>query len=262
MISGGSVNLNMSIETKRIIRSVVFAFLVLLFLLLASYLPSLFFIFSTVAIVLILIFFFFSQKSFAKPPFSNLSKIFLPILLTLSLSSFAYFETNGIFKIIILLFGFFSFYLFFSRFDFPLPEEVGNKVTYFWLDFLIFITAFLFYLEIYNFELAFRLPFFVVLLISVIFSFFLLHFNFWARGRVSKFSLIFSLLYALSVLEILLTLSFWQENPVSKSLIILTALYFFSGVLDHKLKGSLRGKKILEYLLVSFFILVLIVLLR
>jgi len=245
-------------KNKRILYSLGIALILLIFFELAYFFPNLFFFF----VVLAFFFFIFSfilrerkEKSSLKV---HLFKITLPLFLVISSASFVFFE-SGLFLHLMLIAVFFSFYLFFSRLEFPFSRKESRNLTYFWLDFLIFVVAFLTYLAIYNLEFIFRAPLFFLLILATGFSFFIFYYSLWARSESSYLSFFFSLLFALTILETFFVLSFWQENPVPKSLIFLTILYFFSGVLDYKLKGRLEGKKILEYLVVSFLVLVLVI---
>ncbi|TSC90853.1 MAG: hypothetical protein CEN92_368, partial [Candidatus Berkelbacteria bacterium Licking1014_96] len=77
-------------------------------------------------------------------------KLILPLLLLISLNAFIFFEASTIFIQLVIILAAVCFYLFFSRLKIPLPKEYSVIVTYYWLDLISFLTAFLYFLFIQN----------------------------------------------------------------------------------------------------------------
>lgn len=180
-----------------------------------------------------------------------LIKLVLPFFLFISTVAFIFFEANAIFIHLVIILSSFCFYLFFSRMKFPLPKEDSVVVTYYWLDLILFLTAFLSYLLVHNLLFVKQIPIWVLMVLVVLVSYLLFHYVLWARSKEGRVVPLFSSLFALIVLEAFLIMTFWNVNPVPKSLMMIIVLYFYLGVLDLKLRGKLTGKKIIEYLLIS-----------
>jgi len=182
---------------------------------------------------------------------TSLIKIVLPVILYIATVAFIFFEANTIFVHLVIILSSFCFYLFFSRMKFPLPKEESVIVTYYWLDLILFLTAFLSYLLIHNLLFIKQFPIWVLMVLVTLISYLLFNYVLWARSKEGRAVPLFSSLFALIVLESFLIMTFWNVNPVPKSLIMIIVLYFYLGVLDLKLRGALTGKKIIEYLLIS-----------
>lgn len=190
---------------------------------------------------------------------TSLIKIILPLLLLISTLAFSFFEANRLFVQLIIIVSSFSAYLFFSRVKFPLKKEDSVRVTYYWLDVITLLTAFLCYLTIWNLLFIRDFPIWSLMIMVTVVSYLIFFYVLWARSKGGRVLPLFSSLFALIVLEAFVILSFWNVDPVPKSLLMVIVLYFYLGVLDLKLRGQLTGRKIIEYLLISIVASLLVV---
>src|SRR3990167_6170569 len=181
----------------------------------------------------------------------SLIKIILPLILLLSLDGFIFFESSPIFIHLVIIFSSLCFYLFLSRMKIPLPKEYSVMVTYYWLDLISFLTAFLYFLLVQNLLFLKNFPIWFLMVLITLGAYLIFYYVLWARSKEGRIVSLFSSLFALILLESFLMMSFWNIDPVPKSLLMVVLLYFYLGVLDLKLRGSLLGKKIIEYLLIS-----------
>lgn len=187
-------------------------------------------------------------------------KIILPLILLLSLFAFIFFEASAVFIQLVIILGCTCFYLFFSRLKIPLPKEFSIIVTYYWLDLISFLTAFLYFLFVQNLLFIKNFPIWFLMVLVTLGAYLIFYYVLWARSKEGRVVSLFSSLFALILLESFLVMSFWNIDPVPKSLLLVIVLYFYLGVLDLKLRGELTGKKIVEYLLISIIATLIIVL--
>lgn len=190
----------------------------------------------------------------------SLIKVILPLILLFSLNAFIFFEASSIFIHLVIIFSSLCFYLFFSRMKIPLPKEYSVVVTYYWLDLISFLTAFLYFLLVQNLLFLKNFPIWFLMVLITLGAYLIFYYVLWARSKEGRIVSLFSSLFALILLESFLMMSFWNIDPVPKSLLMVVLLYFYLGVLDLKLRGSLLGKKIIEYLLISIIATLIIVL--
>ena len=186
-------------------------------------------------------------------------KIILPLLLLISTMAFSFFEANRLFVELLIIISSYSIYLFFSRLKVPLKKEESVKVTYYWLDVITLLCAFLSYLFIWNLLFVRDFPIWVLMIMVTAVSYLIFFYVLWARSKEGRVVPLFSSLFALILLEVFVVLSFWNVDPVPKSLLATIVLYFYLGVLDLKLRGQLTGRKIIEYLLISIVASLLVV---
>src|SRR3990167_7512995 len=172
-------------------------------------------------------------------------------ILLLSLDGFIFFESSPIFIHLVIIFSSLCFYLFLSRMKIPLPKEYSVVVTYYWLDLISFLTAFLYFLLVQNLLFLKNFPIWFLMVLITLGAYLIFYYVLWARSKEGRIVSLFSSLFALILLDSFLMMSFWNIDPVPKSLLMVVLLYFYLGVLDLKLRGSLLGKKIIEYLLIS-----------
>lgn len=190
----------------------------------------------------------------------SLIKIILPILLIISLNGFIFFEASTIFIHLVIILSSFCFYLFFSRMKIPLSKDESIIVTYYWLDLISFLTAFLYFLFIQNLLFVKNFPIWSLMIFIMLGAYLIFYYVLWARSKEGRIVPLFSSLFSLILLESFLMMSFWNIDPVPKSLLMVIILYFYLGVLDLKLRGELTGKKIIEYLLISIVATLIIIL--
>jgi len=189
-----------------------------------------------------------------------LIKIILPFVLLISLNAFIFFEASTIFIQLMIILSAICFYLFFSRIKIPLPKEYSVVVTYYWLDLISFLSAFLYFLFIQNLLFIKNFPIWFLMILITLGAFLIFYYVLWARSKEGRIVPMFSSLFALILLESFLMMSFWNIDPVPKSLLMVVLLYFYLGVLDLKLRGELTGKKIIEYLLIAIIATLIIIL--
>ncbi|MBU2595700.1 hypothetical protein KJ713_02650 [Patescibacteria group bacterium] len=190
----------------------------------------------------------------------SLIKIILPLILLFSLDAFIFFEASSIFIHLVIILSSLCFYLFLSRMKIPLPKEYSVVVTYYWLDLISFLTAFLYFLLVQNLLFLKNFPIWFLMILITLGAYLIFYYVLWARSKEGRIVSLFSSLFALILLESFLMMSFWNIDPVPKSLLMVVLLYFYLGALDLKLRGELTGKKIIEYLLISIIATLIIVL--
>lgn len=200
-------------------------------------------------ILFLLLFAWLERKSFLSR--ESQIKMLLPLLLLISLNAFIFFESSPFFIHLVIILSALCYYLFFSRMKIPLPKEDSVLVTYYWLDLISFLTAFLYFLFVQNLLFVENFPIWFLMILMTLGSYLIFFYVLWARSKEGRIVPVFSSLFALILLESFLIMSFWNVDPVPKSLMLVIILYFYLGVLDLKLRGELTGKKIIEYLLIS-----------
>ncbi len=214
--------------------------------------------FGIMAFILLIGFFVWIEKK-ALLKREVLIKIILPLILLASTVAFIFFEANIYFIQLVIILSSFCFYLFFSRLNFPLSKEDSVIVTYYWLDLIAFLAAFLSFLFVLNLLFIKDLPIWFLMILVTLISYLIFAYVLWARSKEGRIVPLFSSLFALILLESFLVMSFWNVDPVPKSLLMVIVLYFYLGVLDLKLRGSLTGRKIIEYLLTSIIAALLVI---
>lgn len=240
----------MSFKLARPIKSIIASILLFLVFEFIFYRLLSFYLLAFISLVLFFLLFFWLEKKsiFAR---ESLIKMILPLLLLVSLDAFIFFESSAVFIHLVIILTSFCYYLFFSRMKIPLEKEESLVVTYYWLDLISFLTAFLTFLFILNLLFIKNFPIWFLMILVALSAYFIFFYVLWARSKEGRVVRVFSSLFALILLESFLMMSFWNVDPVSKSLLMVVLLYFYLGVLDLKLRGELTGKKIIEYLLIS-----------
>lgn len=238
------------LRLSRPIKSIISSVLLFVVLELIVFRVASFYVLAFLSVVLFFTLFAWLKK---KSIFSCQSffKMVLPLMLLISLNGFIFFESSKVFIHLITIISAFCFYLFFSRMKIPLPEEESIVVTYYWLDLISFLTAFLYFLLVLNLLFLKNFPIWFLMLLITLGSYLIFYYMLWARSKKGRIVPMFSSLFALILLESFLMMSFWNVDPIPKSLLMVMLLYFYLGVLDLKLRGELTGKKIIEYLVVS-----------
>lgn len=244
---------------SRPIKSIIASILLLIIFELALYRSFSFYLLVLFSLVLFLALFAWVEK---KSVLSReaIIKMILPLLLLISLNGFIFFEASTIFIQLVIILAAVCFYLFFSRLKIPLPKEYSVIVTYYWLDLVSFLTAFLYFLFIQNLLFIKNFPIWFLMVLITLGAYLIFYYVLWARSKEGRIVPLFSSLFALILLESFLIMTFWNVDPVPKSLLLVILLYFYLGVLDLKLRGELTGKKIIEYLLISIIATLIIIL--
>lgn len=235
---------------SRPIKSIIASILLLVIFELTFYRVLSFYLLAIVSVIMLLLLFaWVEKKSFISR--EALIKLLLPLLLLISLNAFIFFESIPVFIQLVIILSGFCFYLFFSRMKIPLSKEESVVVTYYWLDLISFLTAFLYFLFVQNLLFIKNFPIWFLMILVTLGAYLIFFYVLWARSKEGRVVPVFSSLFALILLETFLMMSFWNIDPVPKSLLMVVLLYFYLGVLDLKLRGELTGKKIIEYLLIS-----------
>jgi hypothetical protein len=247
------------LSVSRPIKSIVASILLLVIFELTYYHIISFYVLALGSLLLFLLLFIWVER---KSVFTreSLIKIILPFLLIISLNAFIFFEASGVFIHLMIILSSFCFYLYFSRMKIPLPKEDSVVVTYYWLDLIAFLAAFLYFLFIQNLLFVKNFPIWSLMIFITLGAYLIFYYVLWARSKEGRIVPLFSSLFALILLQSFLMMSFWNVDPVPKSLLMVILLYFYLGVLDLKLRGVLTGKKIIEYLLISIIATLIIIL--
>lgn len=119
------------------------------------------------------------------------------------------------------------------------------------LEFLIFLSIFLGFFTLYNFQLAFFLSPWLAELLFFIFTFLLFIYLAYEK-RFLQNSFLFALGLSIGLLQVFFVLSFWPTNPLSKSFILTSLFYTFWFVVVKK-------EKYLKYLVAVAVVLILVI---
>lgn len=185
-------------------------------------------------------------------------KILFSLLVGLVISGFWYFEENIILKILALFLGLISLYLIFKK-----EEEKPHFASR--LQFPALLVLYYGFFDLYNFLYSVNLPLYMVMIIILLLVsglFFVVVTIDKASGLISRDVLpVFVVAIGLVILEIFLTLYFWPIAPEVKSFIIIIIFYLILALIYLHIHNMLRLKRILGYLVASFVVLAIVLVL-
>ncbi len=171
-------------------------------------------------------------SSWAKTLKILIKELSLPLLLFVLIVLFWYFKGfgSGSFNNLFALFLFLGAMLFY----------VKNRIES--LDFLIFLSIFLGFFDLYNLQFIFLIPAWLAELLVLIYTFLLFLYLSYEKKRFSG-SPLAAIGLSVCLLELFYALSFWPTNPLSKAFILTIIFYAFWFMIIMK-------EKILTYLVV------------
>jgi hypothetical protein len=193
-------------------------------------------VFGIMVVSTILSFFWLEKKETWR---RRLAKYSLPFILILVTGGYAM-----IFSLNFVAFGIgaltsLSYYFFASRLKLPLPYDVREEVTYYWLDIVIFWVGFLFFVVSYYFIFYFSnfgtdltrfLTFSIVLFLI---SFYLTAFSLWARSRHRQEIIFYGLFFGFVVSQFAFLWGFYRMAPFGGALIYMLMQYYFIEMLGY-----------------------------
>ena len=180
------------------------------------------------------------------------------MFLGLTIFGFWYFEENIYLKILTLLLSIISLYLIFKK-----EEEKPHFASR--LQFPALLVLYFGFFDLYNFLYSINLPLYMVMIIILLLVsglFFVVVTIDKASGLIEREVLpVFVVAIGLVILEIFLTLYFWPIAPEVKSFIIIIIFYLILTLIYLYIHNMLRLKRILGYLVASFVVLVIVLVL-
>jgi len=139
-----------------------------------------------------------------------------------------------------------------------LEQNIKPRLTYnflvlstIWTGFLLYSVILAFYRDL-NLSIWLIISFFF--LINILLYYQILH----LFGALKRRALIYSLVIALILSEIVWVLCFWPLEYFYSGLLLTIVSYIFWGVSHHQLENTLTRKLILEYLIIGIIIFILI----
>lgn len=185
-------------------------------------------------------------------------KILFSLLVGLVISGFWYFEENIFLKILALFLGLISLYLIFKK-----EEEKPHFASR--LQFPALLVLYYGFFDLYNFLYSVNLPLYMVMIIILLLVsglFFVVVTIDKASGLIPRDVLpVFVVAIGLVILEVFLTLYFWPIAPEVKSFIIIIIFYLILALIYLHIHNMLRLKRILGYLVASFVVLAIVLVL-
>ena len=181
-----------------------------------------------------------SWSSWARISKNLIKELFLPLLLFVLIVLFWYFKGLGSGA----LNNLFALFLFLGAMLFYVKDRAQS------LDFLIFLSIFLGFFNLYNLQFIFLIPGFLTEIFVFVFTFLLFVYLSYEK-KYLKNSPLAALGLSVCLLEIFFVLSFWPTNPMSKSFVLTTIFFSFWHIIVLK-------EKIINYLAISGIALVLV----
>lgn len=185
-------------------------------------------------------------------------KILFSLLVGLVISGFWYFEENIFLKILALFLGLISLYLIFKK-----EEEKPHFASR--LQFPALLVLYYGFFDLYNFLYSVNLPLYMVMIIILLLVsglFFVVVTIDKTSGLISRDVLpAYVVAIGLVILEVFLTLYFWPIAPEVKSFIIIIIFYLILALIYLHIHNMLRLKRILGYLVASFVVLAIVLVL-
>lgn len=171
---------------------------------------------------------------------------------------------STIYLFLLLLWGVASFFLFGGLAISVWPVILISLVASYFIvfriakQFLLVYISFLLLYGIYGFQFIYSFPFWLALMLLVLFTSALLYFLYSEQENVKKLIPLYLGLFALINIEIYLTLSFWLVNPLSRAFIASLTVYLFAGYLESINEKNFIFPKFKVYLFTSFGLLAIL----
>jgi len=181
----------------------------------------------------------------------NIYKTILTILLNLGTGAFIYFSPNfGIAQVIIFFSILFSFLLFLN---------LSSMRRYVFVNLISFFIVFLFYFSFYSALSYSILPYWLILLLAIIFSNFILYYKLRSIALENKYIQLFIIIFDIIIIETFVYLFFIPLKTIFiKSLLLVFIYYIYWSMLDMYVRGLLKRKFILSNFLTFFILLALV----
>jgi len=211
----------------------LFIFFVLEMAFVSSLVKTIFFAFLVVSSVVS--FFWLEKKETWR---RRLAKYSLPFVLVLASGGYAMIFSFNFISFLVGALTSLSFYFFASRLKIPLPYNMREEVTYYWLDLVIFWTGFLAFLVSYYFIFylsnfgADLIRYLIFSLFLFLISIYLMAFSLWARTRERQEILFYSLFFGFIFLQFIFIFGFYRMAPLGGALIYLLIQYYFLEMLN------------------------------
>ena len=193
------------------------------------------FVFAVLLIILVLVSFFWLEKE--ENLLRRLAKYSLPFVLSVLTAGYSLVFPPSFWSLSSIMLSAIAFYFFASRLKIPLPFSVREKVTYYWLDLVIYWVAFLaflvnyyFFFYLLNLPPFWRYTSFSLILLAV--GFYIGAFSLWARNRHTQELIFYPLLFVFALAQFLLVWSFYKMPPIGGGLLFVLLFYLFLESID------------------------------
>jgi hypothetical protein len=221
-------------------------------------------IFALMTVMTIFSFFWLERRESWR---KRLAKYSLPLILILATGGYGMIFNFSLITFGIALLSSVSYYFFASRLKIPLPYNVREEVTYYWLDLVVFWVGFLAFLVSYYFIFYLSnfgtdlIRFLVFSMILLLISFYLIAFSLWARSRHLQEIIFYALFFGFLVLEFLFVFSFYRMPPFGGALIYMLIQYYFLETINFFFRYQfIRQQDIVRLSIVMLLLLVVVML--
>lgn len=196
----------------------------------------------------------------------RIAKYSLPFILMIPTGAYFLVFPPSLFSYGVAFFSSIGFYFFASRLKIPLPFNVREEVTYYWLDIVIFWAAFLvffvsFYFIFYLLNIPFKFRFSLFSIVLLLINFYLTSYSLWARNRNKEEIIFYSLVFDLVLAEFLFIWGFLRMSPIGGGLLFILIFYFFLETLNTFFKYQYIREKDLIRIVILIIVLGLFVML-
>jgi hypothetical protein len=187
-----------------------------------------------VAITVISFFWLEKKESWRK----RLAKYSLPFILILVTGGYGMIFSLNLISVGVGFLSSLSYYFFASRLKIPLPYEVREEVTYYWLDLVVFWVGFLSFAVVYYFVFYLSsfgtdlIRFIILSIFLFLISFYLVVFSLWARNRHFQEIIFYGLFFSFIILQFVFIFGFYRMPPFGGALIFSLILYYFLELLN------------------------------
>jgi hypothetical protein len=181
----------------------------------------------------------------------NIYKTILPILLNLGTGSFIFFSPNFAISQFIIFFSILFSIVIFLNFNVPRRYVFVNLISFF--------IVFLFYFSFYS-ALSFSVfPYWLILIVAIIFSNLLLYYKLKSIDLENKYIQLFIVIFDIIIIETFIYLFFIPLKTIFiKSLLLVFIYYIYWSMLDMYVRGKLKRKFIISNFFTFFILLALV----
>jgi len=133
-------------------------------------------------------------------------------------------------------------------------KDVKSRNAFKTCDFLITISAFLFYASIFGLYLFLLWPSWIFLILLAFVTFILTYEFFWHNLLLQK-HIVYSLILTLIISEISWALTLWPTGFMPRAMVIFTVFYAFTNLSKHNFNKTLNKKFVRNIIIISVLIL-------
>ncbi|MFA6296227.1 MAG: hypothetical protein WC663_02655 [Patescibacteria group bacterium] len=135
-------------------------------------------------------------------------------------------------------------------------KDINSRKSFKTCDFLITISAFLFYSSIFGMYLFLKWPSWIFLILLALVTFILTYEFFWHNMLLKK-HIVYSLILTLIISEISWALTLWPTGFLPRSMVIFAVFYAFTTLSKHNFNKTLNKKTVISIIIISIIMLCL-----